>query len=94
MPVFWLHSGRGLDELNFSMEKLSERPHQIFTGWLRGLLLTVIPYAFISSVPSHALFSGLTLERLAHVTAVTAGLFAGAVWFWRRGLRAYSSASS
>jgi ABC-2 type transport system permease protein len=94
VPVFWLHSGRGLDELNFSMEKLSERPHQIFTGWLRGLLLTVIPYAFISSVPSHVLFSGLTLEWVTHVTVVTGCLFVGAVWFWRRGLRAYSSASS
>jgi ABC-2 type transport system permease protein len=93
-PVFWLHSGRGLDELNFTIEKLAERPHQIYTGWLRGLLLTFVPFALLSSVPSHALFSGLTLEGLLHMTAVTAGLFAVAVWFWRRGLRVYSSASS
>jgi ABC-2 type transport system permease protein len=33
-PVFWLHSGRGLDELHFSLEKLGERPHQIYAGWL------------------------------------------------------------
>lgn len=93
-PVFWLHSGRGLDELHFSMEKLGERPHQIYTGWLRGMLLTVVPFAFLSSVPSHVLFEGLTAARLLHIAAVTAGLFAVAVWFWRRGLRAYSSASS
>jgi ABC-2 type transport system permease protein len=93
-PVFWLHSGRGLDELNFAIEKLGERPHQIYTAWLRGILLTVVPFAMISSVPSHALFSGPTAELLLHVTAVTAGLFAVALWLWRRGLRAYSSASS
>jgi ABC-2 type transport system permease protein len=93
-PVFWLHSGRGLDELNFTVEKLGERPHQIYTGWLRGVLLTAVPFAFLSSVPSHVLFSGLTAWRLVHVTGVTGGLFAVAVWFWRRGLRAYSSASS
>ena len=94
IPVFWLHSGRGLDELNFSMDKLGERPHQIYRGWLRGLLLTVLPFALFASVPAHVLFSGLTLERLGHVAAVTVGLFAFVLWFWRRGLGAYSSASS
>lgn len=93
-PVFWLHSGRGLDELNFTMERLGERPHQIYTGWLRGLLLTLVPFAFQSSVPSHVLFGGLTWQTVLHVAAVTGGLFLGAVWFWRRGLRAYASASS
>jgi hypothetical protein len=40
------------------------------------------------------LFDGLTLAGLAHAAAVLAGSFALVVWFWRRGLRAYSSASS
>jgi ABC-2 type transport system permease protein len=94
VPVFWLHSSRGLEELNFSMEKLGERPHQIYGAWVRGLLLTIVPYALLSSVPSHVLFSGLTLESLLHVAAVTGGLFVFAVGFWRFGLRAYASASS
>jgi ABC-2 type transport system permease protein len=93
-PVFWLHSSRGLDELNFSLEKLGERPHRIYTGWVRGVLLTVLPYALLSSVPADLLFTGVSARGLAHVALVTAGLFAAAVWFWRRGLRAYSSASS
>jgi ABC-2 type transport system permease protein len=94
IPVFWLHSDRGLDTLHFQLDKLGERPHQIYRGWLRGLLLTIIPFSLVASVPAHVLFDGLTVERLAHVASVTVGLFAFMVWLWRRGLGAYSSASS
>lgn len=94
VPVFWLHSNRGLDEINFSIEKLGERPHQIYTGWVRRALLTIVPYALISSIPSHVLFDGLTVGRAVHVSMVTAGLFGVAFTVWRLGLRAYASASS
>lgn len=93
-PVFWLHSSRGLDELNWMLERFSERPHQIYSTWLQRFLLTLLPFAFLSSIPAHVLFEGLTVERLLHTVAVTGGLGAFALWLWRRGLRAYSSASS
>jgi ABC-2 type transport system permease protein len=93
-PVFWLHSSRGLDEMNFTLERLSERPHQIYSTWLRRFVTTLLPFAFLASIPAHALFDELDWRLLAHVTVVTALLFAVAVWLWRRGLRAYSSASS
>lgn len=93
-PVFWLHSSRGLDELNFTLERFAERPHQIYSGWLRRFLVTLLPFAFLSSIPAHVLFDGLGTETLVHTLAVTGGLFGLALWFWRRGLRAYSSASS
>ena len=93
-PVFWLHSSRGLDELNFTLDRFSERPHQIYSIWLQRFLLTLLPFAFLSSIPAHVLFDGLTVSLLLHTLAVTGGLFAFALWFWRRGLRAYSSASS
>ncbi len=94
IPVFWIQSNRGLDELNWSMEKLGERPHQIYSGWLRGILLTLVPFALLSSVPSHVLFSGPSIEHLANVLGVTVALFAAVVTMWRRALRSYSSASS
>lgn len=94
IPVFWIQSDRGLDGLNWSLEKLGERPHQIYAGWLRGILLTLVPFALLSSVPSHVLFSGLSVERLANVLGVTVALFAVVVVFWRRALQSYSSASS
>lgn len=94
IPVFWLHSSRGLDEIMWSVGKLAERPHQIYVGWLRLALVTVLPLALTFSVPAHVLFEGLTVERFAHVTVVTLAGTALLLWFWRRGLASYSSASS
>jgi len=94
IPVFWLHSSRGLDEIIWSLGKLAERPHQIYVGWLRVALNTILPLALTFSVPAHVLFEGLTLQTFAHVltVAVLGALFI--LWFWRRGLAGYSSASS
>lgn len=94
VPVFWLHTSRGLDELSWSMFRLAERPHQIFGGVLRVALITVLPVGLIASVPAHVLFAGPSWTALLHVAAVAATLLAVTVWCWRRGLRAYSSASS
>jgi ABC-2 type transport system permease protein len=94
IPVFWLHSSRGLDEISWSLGKLAERPHQIYVGWLRVALVTILPLALAYSFPAHVLFEGLTVGTVLHVGVVaTLGtLFIG--WFWRRGLAGYSSASS
>jgi ABC-2 type transport system permease protein len=94
VPVFWLHTSRGLDEVMFNIEKLGERPHQIFGDWLRRIMLSVMPLAFIASVPTHALFDGPTPALLAHLVAVVGGLYVVVLALWRFGLRSYSSASS
>jgi ABC-2 type transport system permease protein len=94
IPVFWLHSDRGLHELYYSCSKMSERPHQVYHGWLRRALLSVLPLALISSVPAHAFFDGPSADLLLHVLLVTGGLFAVTLAAWSRGLRAYTSASS
>lgn len=94
IPVFWLHSNRGLDEISWSLGKLAERPHQIYGGWLRVTLSTILPLALTFSLPAHVLFDGATLETFLHVTAVTALGTLFILWFWRRGLAGYSSASS
>ena len=94
IPTFWLHSGTGLRELSWSMTDLAERPVQIYDTWLRRALLTVLPIAFIASVPTAVLFEGLTPQRLLLSVAVTGGLLTVAIWIWHRGLTAYSSASS
>ena len=94
IPVFWLHSAGGLIQVSWSLHQLAFRPTQIFSGWLRLLLLTVVPLAFLATVPAEVLFEGLDGRRLLHATAVTLPLAAFVFWFWQRGLRAYSSASS
>ena len=94
IPVFWIHSEQGLRQLFFGLEKLSQRPDRIFTGWLRRILITCLPFAIVASYPARVLFEGATLGRLAHIFVVIVSMFLFMLWCWRRGLRAYSSASS
>ncbi len=94
VPVFWIHSGRGLDDLFYHLERFTERPHQIYRGWVRLLLVTVLPFALMISVPAHALFDGLGWDTLLHLLAVAGGAFGFLLWLWDRALRAYVSASS
>jgi ABC-2 type transport system permease protein len=65
-------------------------PVEIFPGVVRVLLYTLIPAAFVGSVPAE-LLSDLDWGRLATLVAFTAGiaLAARGVFFW--GLRRYES---
>ena len=94
IPVFWLHTNRGLAMVFFSLGKLAERPDRIYSGITRKILLTALPLALIASVPTDTLFVGITLQRTLHVAAVVVGLFLVVVLLWKRALRGYVSASS
>lgn len=94
IPVFWLHSDRGLGEVFFSCMNCVSRPDMIYTGWARRVLVSVLPFALMASFPARALFEGPTPALLLHVTGVTAAGFLLVVCFWKLGLRAYASASS
>jgi len=50
--------------------------------------------AFLISVPTHALFSGLDWKGVLHTAVVVAASLAFLIGFWRLGLRSYVSASS
>ncbi|MBI1849443.1 MAG: ABC-2 family transporter protein [Planctomycetes bacterium] len=94
VPVFWMHNASGLREIRFAIGTYGERPHQIFHGWVRTVLVTVVPLALCASVPAQVLFEGITPALLLHVVGVTAALFLAFLWIWSRALRAYASASS
>ena len=94
IPVFWLHSARGLGEIFFALERYAERPERIFVGYLRRVLVTILPLSLVISRPVQVLFDGLDLATLFHFSLVTTLAFLFLVWFWGRALRSYSSASS
>jgi ABC-2 type transport system permease protein len=94
IPVFWMHSAAGLRDLYFTLERFTARPHRIYTGWFRRILTSILPFAVLVSFPAQALFEGLTGPLLLHMLAVAVAFFVFMTWLWRRGLRAYSSASS
>ncbi len=94
IPVFWMHSGGGVREIYWSLSALGMRPHRIYTGWMRRALMSILPLAFIVSVPVTVLFEGASWGLLLHSAAVLLGATGFMTWLWRRGLRAYASASS
>ena len=97
IPVFWLHSGMGLREVHFSLGQSMNRPDRIYRGWVRRVLTTVVPYAAIVSFPVNGLFAdsaGALLEIAAYLAVLAVVFTVVTLWLWRRGLRAYASASS
>ncbi|NJN14571.1 MAG: hypothetical protein HC813_02810 [Planctomycetes bacterium] len=73
IPVFWMHSSGGVREIYWSVSAMGMRPHRIFTGWMLRFLTTILPLAFIVSVPVVVLFEGPSLGLLLHMGAVVAG---------------------
>ena len=75
-----------------AMLMLASYPTSIFTGYTKGLLFTVVPAAFVSSVPSSLVdeFSWTTAAALAGAAAV---FVAVGVTAFTLGLRRYTSGS-
>lgn len=94
IPVFWLHTSGGLREVYWALDRYTSRPHGIFTGWVRRMLVSVLPFSLIVSFPTAALFQGPSWRLLGHLVGVTGAAVIGMLWLWSRGLRAYASASS
>ena len=94
IPTFWLQSRVGLRELGWSLGRFGSRPHRIYTGWVRRVLVSALPFAFVASYPVKGLLEGMTPLLLLHTAAVVLGGFVVVLLFWRMGLRTYASASS
>lgn len=94
LPVFWTHSARGLHELAYSFLKLGERPHQVYRGWLRWLVVAIVPVAFVASIPAEILFGDSPWQLLAASLGIVTLSGLAVVGAWRLALGAYTSASS
>lgn len=78
----------------FQLYRLGTRPHSFYPPALRYTVLTLLPIAFLASVPTEIILgkSGPALLLWGAVLALT--LVKLSSLYWKRGLRAYSSASS
>jgi viologen exporter family transport system permease protein len=94
LPVFWLHSGSNLHGIFYSSARLVERPDRIYTGWVRKILVSVLPFCLMASFPARLFLEGWDWAIAGHILLAVAGLFGGVVLIWNAGLKAYSSASS
>jgi len=94
IPTFWFHSGHGLEMIFFNLNRFIERPDRIFKGMVRLILTTVVPFSVMASFPARLLLDGFSISILLHFIVVFLCFTVFISWFWNRGLRAYSSASS
>jgi len=89
-----MQSPNGLKETYWALSATANKPHGIYTGWVRRVLVSILPFTFVVSYPASFFFDGVTLPLLLHATAVVAGSFVLMLAFWRLGLKSYASASS
>ncbi len=94
IPSFWAQSGQGLEMIFFTLNRFIERPDRIFTGPLRIILTTALPFSIMASFPARILLENFDMLLLFHFLAVFLLFYFIVIRFWRKGLKAYSSASS
>jgi ABC-2 type transport system permease protein len=93
-PVFWTHNGRGLEMIFWTLDKFAERPDGIYRGWVRKILVSIMPFAIISSFPARSLFQGNPWEIASYCVGIVVIMNIITVAVWNLGLKHYSSASS
>lgn len=84
----------GIQHVYYSVYQLGMKPDAIYSRWIRRILLSVFPLAFIASVPAQVLLGKLTPELLLCVVVVVPSMLAISTWVFRRALRQYSGASA
>ncbi len=94
IPVFWIHSNRGLELTFYHFVRFLERPDTIFTGAIRIILVTVLPFSLMASFPARILLEEFSWKLVLHIMTVTLLMSMAVALFWKKGLDAYSSASS
>jgi len=94
LPVFWMQGGSGLRDVFFVVDSVNARPIGIFKGWVYRFFTVVLPLGVICNFPVRLLFEDGKAGTMLHIVAAAALSFAAMVFTWRRGLRAYGSASS
>ncbi len=92
--AFWVTRIDQIVELFQGVYQAGRWPVSIYPDWLRSGLTFLVPVAFAVTVPAEALTGRLTGQTLLGAALLAVGLMAFARWFWLRGLKNYSGASS
>jgi ABC-2 type transport system permease protein len=82
MAIFWAFTDAG------------RFPIDLYPGWLRFTLATVVPIGIAVTVPAEAISGRMSAESFVGMLAGTVIAVAAASWFWRIGLRNYTGASA
>lgn len=92
--IFWTDRSWALSRLYYQFFEFATKPDTIYPRMIRYTILTILPFAFIGSVPTRALLSGLEVVEYAWLAGVIGAFTAADALLWKLGLRRYQSASS
>lgn len=92
--TFWTDRSWALSRLYNQLFSLGTKPDGIYPKVVRGIILTVLPFGLIGSLPARALLSGLSGAEWIGLLSVWLIFVATNNALWKAGLRRYTSASS
>lgn len=92
--IFWTERSFALSRLYYQFFQLATKPDSLYPKAIRYIILTVLPFAFISSVPTRAVLHGLEYWEYGLVAGVILMFTVVNVALWKAGLKRYQSASS
>ena len=92
--AFWFDRIDNINDLIFQLQTYGRFPVTALPRALKILLLTIVPFGFIATVPA-AIFTGrLPLSWGIYLLIVASIFLSTAILFWRVALKRYTSASS
>ncbi|HYY54011.1 MAG TPA: ABC-2 family transporter protein [Candidatus Dormibacteraeota bacterium] len=92
--AFWFVRVDNILAIFWSFLDAARFPIDIYPGWLRLTLSTVVPIGIAVTVPAQALAGRLDLTGLALLGVAAVAAMAVSAWLWRLGLRSYTGASA
>ena len=92
--AFWFVRVDNILALFWAFLDAGRFPIDIYPGWLRLTMSTVVPVGIAVTVPAKAIVGLIDLQTLGLVLAATAAAWLFSRAFWKRGLRAYTGASA
>ena len=92
--AFWFKNFGSAGWLGHEVMKFGTRPDTIYTGWMRKLMFSILPLAFVSSVPTRILLFGPDFTFLVGQVIASTLMFVVAQIIWYNGVKRYESASS
>jgi len=92
--TFWIGRANNLFEFYWQLGQFSRYPAEIYRWPLRLALWTVLPMLVVTNLPAAALFRPLSPLFALYGLGLGAVLVAWTVFFFRKGLQRYRSASS
>ena len=91
---FWTVQSYGLARIFDNLLRIGRYPLDIFEGFIKMVLIYILPLVLVAQVPSEALLRPLSPRFLLYGFGITLVFLLLALKFWRKGLKNYSSASS